>query len=468
MFPSTYTLGNQTQQPNTATTTLHRENTDEISKMFTTLYDGDSINTSNNCNSSNIDCNSNNNIDFIQEYFLQHQQLRQHSSDTSSFFHTTPTSMSNPAPWNMFTPTPVSPASPTSSCFSSSGNDTETESDSLYSSPALALLPYPTNSAANTSIDAMMVDLDEDSVEYSDLFSRIEGHFLNNPSTIDEIAAVVAAASAGGNGDVYQYPAAEVALFTEHLREQEEEAKKSCQHRHRHTKGKEALHISNNAEPHPYNNYNRTTGGPQRSSSLSPTISFAPYISPIISCASLSRNQQQHNDNHYYLNQLQQQEFNVKQEQDHDDDDAMSTYSSSSSLSSAPSSRAGSPEISNGIDTITSSSDGTTTITNQKDGSIMCFNRTTGTVSFRCDLCPTQQQSFGRIHDLKRHQATKHATSEGGPTKTWPCEFCEKPFARRDALLRHYSVKAARGDGVHPGKEEADVLAAVRARAKLI
>lgn len=432
--------------------------------MFTTLYDGDSITTSNNSNSSN-------NIDFIQEYFLlQHQQLRQHSSDTPSFFHTTPTSMSNPELWSMFTPTPVSPASPTSSCFSSSGNDTETESDSVYSSPALALLPYPTNSAANTSIDAMMVDLDEDSVEYSDLFSRIEGQFSNNLSTVDDIAAVIAAASAGGNGDVYQYSAAEVALFAEHLREQEEEEKKPHHHRHRHAKGKEALQISDNAESHPYNNCNQTTGGPQRSSSLSPTISFAPYTSPTISCASLSRSQQQRNHNHYYLNQLQQQqEFHVKQEQDQDDDDdAMSTYSSSSSLSSAPSSRAGSPETSNGTETTTSSSDGTTTITNQKDGSIMCFNRTTGTVSFRCDLCPTQQQSFGRIHDLKRHQATKHATAEGGPTKTWPCEFCEKPFARRDALLRHYSVKAAKGDGVHPGKDETDVLAAVRARAKLI
>ncbi|KAG0069162.1 hypothetical protein BGZ89_003404 [Linnemannia elongata] len=391
--------------------------------MFTTLYDGDTINSSNNNNS--------NSIDLIQEYYLlQHQQqLRQHSSDTPSFFHSTTSSMSNPAPWNMLNPTPVSPASPTSSCFSSSGNDTETESDSVYSSPALALLPYPINSAANTSIDAMMVDLDEDSVEYSDLFSRIDGLFSNNFSTVDEIAA-----------------------------------------------GKEALHISDNAESHQYNNCHRTTGGPQRSSSLSPAIPFAPYTSPIISCASPSRKEQQHNYNHYYLHQPQQQQaLYLQQEQAQDDDDAMSTYSSSTSLSSAPSSRASSPEASttttttsNGTETMATSSDGTTTITNQKDGSIMCFNRTTGTVSFRCDLCPTQQQSFGRIHDLKRHQATKHAPAEGGASKTWPCEFCEKPFARRDALLRHYSVKAAREDGVHPGKDQTDALAAVRARAKLI
>ncbi|KAF9150189.1 hypothetical protein BG015_008011 [Linnemannia schmuckeri] len=453
MFPSTYSLGNQTQN---TTTTLQRENTDEISKMFTTLYDGDAINSSPNLNSSN---SNNNSVDFIQEYFLlQHQELRQQSSSDSQpfLFHTT-SSMSTPAPWNLFTPTPVSPASPTSSCFSSSGNDTETESESVYSSPAIALIPYPSTSAANTSIDAaIMVDhMDEDSVEYSNLFSRIESLFSNNHSIVEGIAAVVAApaTAAGGNdGSIYEYPAAEFALFTEHLREQQQQEEEKTHHRHHHAKCEEALHISDNAESHHNNNSSiytattRTTGGPQRSSSLSP--------------------------------QQQEQQYYVKQAQDQDDD-AMSTYSSSSSLSSAPSSRASSPETSSSTTTtttttdgsenmMTSEADGTTTITNQKDGSIMCFNRTTNTMSFRCDLCPTQTQSFGRIHDLKRHQATKHATAEGGAAKTWPCEFCEKPFARRDALLRHYSVKAAREDGVHPGKEEVDVLAAVRARAKLI
>ncbi|KAG0287360.1 hypothetical protein BGZ96_008688 [Linnemannia gamsii] len=335
MFPSTYTLGNRAQD----TVTLRREPTDEISKMFTTIFDGD------------------------------------------SFFHTTPTSsMSN------LVFTPMSPASPTSSCFSSSGNDTETEFDSVYSSPAITLTPFPSTSAANTSIDpAMTVDhMDEDSVEYPDLFSGME-NFSNN-TTSEDIAAVVAAATG-----VYQYSAAE-------------------------------------------------------------------------------------------------QEYHSKQNQDqddNDDDDAMSTYSSSSSLSSAPSSRACSPETfpstTSGTATTTTnttiataSEDGaTTTITNPKDGSIMCFNRTTGQMSFRCDLCPPptsdqHPQSFGRIHDLKRHQATKHATPEGGCAKTWPCEFCEKPFARRDALLRHYSVKAQKEDGVHPTTEEVNVLAAVRARAKLI
>ncbi|KAG9063890.1 hypothetical protein KI688_004004 [Linnemannia hyalina] len=462
MFPFTYTLGNQTPQQNTTTTTIHRESTDEVSKILTTLYDGESINSGNS--------NSSSSIDSIQaHFFFQHQQLIQHS-DAPLFFHSTPTSMLNPAPWNMFTPTPVSPASPTSSCFSSSGNDTDTEWDSIYSSPAFALLPYPTNSAANTSIDAMKVELDED----SNLFLTIEDLLSNHVSAVDENAAVVGAASAGGNGDLYQYSAAGFTLLPEYLRVQEED-KKSHQHRRRHAKGKKALHISDNAGSHPYNNCNRTTGGPQRLSSRSPVISFAPYTSPTISCASLSLNQKQHNHNHNHNHNHLRQD---------DDDDAISTYSSSSSLSSAPSSRDSSPETfttttsspetsttttttSNGTETKTTSSDGTTRIIN-KDGSIMCFNRATLTTTFRCNLCPTQQQSFGRIHDLKRHQATKHATAEGGAPKVWPCEFCKNHFVRRDALLRHYTIKTVKDDGVHPGEEEEDVLAAARARAKLI
>lgn len=370
--------------------------------------------------------------------------------------------MLNPAPWNMFTPTPVSPASPTLSCFSSSGNDTDTESDSVYSSPAFALLPYPTNFAANASIDAMKMEIDED----SNLLLTIEDLLSNHVSAVDENAAVVGAASAGGNGDQYQYSSAGLTLIPEYLRVQEEE-KKPHQHRRRHAKGKEALHISDNADSHPNNNCNRTTGGPQRLSSRSPVISFAPYTSPTISRASLSFDQKKHSHNHNHNHN----HSNLHQ----DDDDAISTCSSSSSFSSAPSSRDSSPETftattsSPETSTTTSiTSDGTTRITNRKDGSIMCFNRSTHNLTFRCNLCPIQQQSFGRIHDLKRHQATKHATAEGGTPKVWLCEFCKNHFVRRDALLRHYTVKSGKDDGVHPKEEEVDVLAAVRARAKLI
>ncbi|KAK5805576.1 hypothetical protein F5H01DRAFT_282993 [Linnemannia elongata] len=90
----------------------------------------------------------------------------------------------------------------------------------------------------------------------------------------------------------------------------------------------------------------------------------------------------------------------------------------------------------------------------------MVFNPSTDTVTFRCELCPTE--SFGRIHDLKRHQTSKHQQT------TWPCEFCQRPFVRRDALLRHYTVKATRDDGIHPPTSDTETLLAVRARAKLI
>ncbi|KAF9302380.1 hypothetical protein BGZ74_005437 [Mortierella antarctica] len=79
---------------------------------------------------------------------------------------------------------------------------------------------------------------------------------------------------------------------------------------------------------------------------------------------------------------------------------------------------------------------------------------------YRCELCPGER--FGRVHDLKRHQISKHNEM------TWPCDFCHRPFVRRDALLRHYTVKAARKDSVHPTEDEVDRLAEAKARAKLL
>ncbi|KAF9915064.1 hypothetical protein BX616_006977 [Lobosporangium transversale] len=78
---------------------------------------------------------------------------------------------------------------------------------------------------------------------------------------------------------------------------------------------------------------------------------------------------------------------------------------------------------------------------------------------YRCEHCPGER--FGRVHDLKRHQISKHNEM------TWPCDFCHRPFVRRDALLRHYSVKAARRDGVHPTDQEENRLQEAKARAKL-
>ncbi|KAF8928956.1 hypothetical protein BGZ47_001338 [Haplosporangium gracile] len=79
---------------------------------------------------------------------------------------------------------------------------------------------------------------------------------------------------------------------------------------------------------------------------------------------------------------------------------------------------------------------------------------------YLCEHCPKER--FGRVHDLKRHQISKHNE------RTWPCDFCHRPFVRRDALLRHYAVKTARKDGVHPTAEDVDRLSEARARARLI
>ncbi|KAF9574466.1 hypothetical protein EC968_006450 [Mortierella alpina] len=95
-----------------------------------------------------------------------------------------------------------------------------------------------------------------------------------------------------------------------------------------------------------------------------------------------------------------------------------------------------------------------------EDGTIMVYNPLTESMTFRCELCPGE--SFGRIHDLKRHQTSKHQEM------TWPCDFCHRPFVRRDALLRHYTVKAARDDGLHPASHEVEKLLAARARAKML
>ncbi|KAF9292313.1 hypothetical protein BGZ68_008278 [Mortierella alpina] len=105
------------------------------------------------------------------------------------------------------------------------------------------------------------------------------------------------------------------------------------------------------------------------------------------------------------------------------------------------------------------STEGTPIIRNE-DGAIMVYNPLTESMTFRCELCPGE--SFGRIHDLKRHQTSKHQEM------TWPCDFCHRPFVRRDALLRHYTVKAARDDGLHPASHEVERLLAARARAKML
>jgi hypothetical protein len=45
-------------------------------------------------------------------------------------------------------------------------------------------------------------------------------------------------------------------------------------------------------------------------------------------------------------------------------------------------------------------------------------------------------KNFDRRHDLTRHEATVHRGE-----RAYHCEFCEKPFSRKDALVRHLTVK---------------------------
>jgi hypothetical protein len=51
---------------------------------------------------------------------------------------------------------------------------------------------------------------------------------------------------------------------------------------------------------------------------------------------------------------------------------------------------------------------------------------------FRCDECP---QSFSRNHDLKRHKRIHAAV------KPFPCVFCDKSFARKEALKVRSKLK---------------------------
>ncbi|KAG0225034.1 hypothetical protein BGX31_007789 [Mortierella sp. GBA43] len=114
----------------------------------------------------------------------------------------------------------------------------------------------------------------------------------------------------------------------------------------------------------------------------------------------------------------------------------------SDTVVSSPSSHASSSKLILGIEGIP-----TTTVMVSEDG------------SYKCGLCPNER--FGRVHDLKRHQISKHNE------KTWPCDFCKRPFVRRDALLRHYGVKASRDDGIHPTLAETNRLSEAKARARL-
>ncbi|KAF9091054.1 hypothetical protein BGX29_011139 [Mortierella sp. GBA35] len=329
---------------------------DEISKMYTTLYDSEDPQQ--------------------QQEFLHLQQQQQHQYQESQQFIQALITVQNqqlPAsPWNE---TIMSPHSPASSCFSSSS------SNSSHSSPATGL----------KNMDS------EEADELVDLFNiTIDDLLLGTPLSF----------------------APDMSLFAPHQQQQQQ-------------------------------------------TMMSEAIQFANMRS--------AEAQQQY---------FQMQQYQQQQQHYHDHSSSTpcspcsSYYAASPSLKPAPSTPFSAPTspltpiIPHPASPATATTrmpqrntDGTTVIKNE-DGSIMVFNPSTDSITFRCELCPSE--SFGRIHDLKRHQVSKHQET------TWPCEFCMRPFVRRDALLRHYTVKATRDDGVHPPTSDTETLLAARARAKLI
>jgi hypothetical protein len=219
--------------------------------------------------------------------------------------------------------------------------------------------------------------------------------------------------------------------------------------------------------------------GPHRSGSLSPVMSCAPY-------PATQQHHHSHNHHHHHRHSSSVSSHSSSRFSPHSPEQQhfemmmphspLNTYAlpptpspsttpcmspMSPSVTSFETTTTTLPQVNNAhvLTSLPSSTEDITVVKNG-DGSIMVYNRQTESMTFRCELCPNE--SFGRIHDLKRHQASKHQDI------TWPCEFCHRPFVRRDALLRHYTVKASREDGVHPASHETELLMAARARAKLI
>ncbi|KAI9006462.1 hypothetical protein DFJ74DRAFT_599846, partial [Hyaloraphidium curvatum] len=55
--------------------------------------------------------------------------------------------------------------------------------------------------------------------------------------------------------------------------------------------------------------------------------------------------------------------------------------------------------------------------------------------TFSCPRCPNL--AFGRVYELRRHQATAHGEGGAPPARTHVCPDCGSSFNRADALKRH-------------------------------
>ncbi|KAF9199592.1 hypothetical protein BGZ49_010268, partial [Haplosporangium sp. Z 27] len=341
--------------------TLHRETTEDLSKMYTTLYDMEDPAQQ-------------------QEYTMlqqQSQQIFQHS----------------------FTDVFMSPASPASDCFSSSSS---------------------TSSGSPSPFAAMIRSMDVgEADDLAECFNITIEDLLSGDSIVFDYPE-------GLNGSPEDFD-----LFEP----QEQSTITSDMH-----------------SPYHHNHHNdqrlSTSGGPMRSGSMSPIMNSSPYT---------AAHKKINKEEEASMISLLQAHLNPKSAEHFS---SIPNSPAMASTNSPSASTCPSPELTSISPSATTSttidSDGMTIIKNE-DGSIMVYNPTTATMTFRCELCPNE--SFGRVHDLKRHQVSKHKEA------TWPCEFCHRPFARRDALLRHYTVKAQREDGVHPTAFETEKLLQARANA---
>ncbi|KAG9322233.1 hypothetical protein KVV02_001973 [Mortierella alpina] len=427
---------NQDQQQPSAS--LRRETTDEISKMYTTLYDNEDPRQQ---------------LEYAQ---LQQQQLHQ----SQDFIHAL---VSPVAAWNEFSLQQdlYSPASPALSCFSGSSSPFSTDSGSTHSSPAAGLL--------------RMIEADE-ADELVDMFNiTIEDLLSGNPLSPQDPQDFSNQATLFSNLPQDQHIMAALDFENELIKQEQPEyfqmqyQQQLMQHQQQQRQYYQSLH----------NQCHSTRGGPQRSGSLSPVMPSSPYHR-----AHPSRNARCTPDGAQSYPESPEQNFH-----DSMPSSPLTTYYSGSAAvsPSLPSTSCMSPTPATSMVNIVSpdataasestaahtlaTSASSATLTNlpgtegmtvirSEDGSIMVYNSATESMSFRCELCPGE--TYGRIHDLKRHQASKHQD------KSWPCEFCQRPFVRRDALLRHFTVKAARNDGLHPASHETEKLMAARARAKNI
>ncbi|KAF9946924.1 hypothetical protein BGZ72_011014 [Mortierella alpina] len=430
---------NQDQQQPSAS--LRRETTDEISKMYTTLYDNEDPRQ--------------------QLEYAQLQQQQQHQSQ--DFIN----ALVNPVAWNDFTLQQdlYSPASPALSCFSGSSSPFSTDSGSAHSSPAAGLL--------------RMIEADE-ADELVDMFNiTIEDLLSGNPLSQQDPQDFSNQATLFSNLPQDQHIMAALDFENELVKQEQTEyfqmqyQQQLMQHQQQQRQHYQSLH----------NQCHGNQGGPQRSESLSPVMPSSPYHR-----AHSGRNTRCKADGTHSHPESPEQSFHGSMPSS-----PLNTYYSGSAAASPsmPSTSFMSPMSpmspthatfktntvspnvtaapeSTAVHTMPASSaiitnlPGTEgmTVIRSEDGSIMVYNAATESMSFRCELCPGE--TYGRIHDLKRHQASKHQD------KTWPCEFCQRPFVRRDALLRHFTVKAARNDGLHPASHETEKLMAARARAKNI